>query len=69
MLHCYDTAKKAQLNSDSFADCGKSPTVVRGHGDQSAILAIYLFLHTSNVILSVKIKANSSKKELNRRYY
>lgn len=40
MLHCYDTDKKAELGSDSFADCGKPPTAVRGHGNQSASLTI-----------------------------
>lgn len=63
MLHCYNTDKKAELNSDSFADCGKSPTIVRGHRDQSAILTINICLHVSKAVLSVKIKADSSKKE------
>jgi len=55
--------KKAELSSDSFAGCGKSPPVVRRHRDQSVILTINLCLHISKVVLSVKIKANSSKEE------
>lgn len=42
MLHSYDTDKKAEHNSDSFADCGKPPTTVRGHGNHAAILTINL---------------------------
>lgn len=55
--------EKAELNSDYFADYGKSPTIVRGHRDQSAVLTIILCFRASKVKLSVKIRANSSKKE------
>lgn len=55
--------EKAELNSDYFADYGKSPTIVRGRRDHSAVLTINLCFHASKVILSVKIRANYSKKE------